>query len=429
MLLKYKKILVLILTFFSCSGVAYASSYPQPSDDAIMPPGILKPNTAPVNTTNKSTDNKAASIKNNTDTSNNLNDIPSYKNDPDVINKDDANSLLKPVTSNVNNSKDDTVAAPVDDSASEGDESDQQADGYSKITHWMLQNQNNFDKVLKNTAKVSKTKWIIDEQSSNKDAASKSNDEIKTEQTSDAIYHLVKAKETLFSIAKLYGVTTSDLIKLNGLPNNDIKIGQNLLIKQGLTSENKSVDFNYPEYKYYKIQVGDTLSSVGRQFEMTNDEIMKLNNMPNTMVYPGKVLKVKARYSEEREQREISFNWPLVGRLLVGFGPQKTGMVNEGINIMAKKNSDVKSVADGVVVYVGNGLKGFGNLILIQHPNHWVSVYAHIDNIVVKKGEEVKQGEIIAKVSGDDNKTPQLHFELRKNVTPKDPLDYLNSYT
>jgi murein DD-endopeptidase MepM/ murein hydrolase activator NlpD len=116
------------------------------------------------------------------------------------------------------------------------------------------------------------------------------------------------------------------------------------------------------------------------------------------------------------------FRWPARGRIIEGF---KSGG-NDGINISVPPGTSVRAAESGVVVYAGDGLKGYGNLVLIKHPNGFVSAYANNGELDVKRGQQVKRGQIIAK-SGDSGNvnSPQLHFELRKGSTPVDPTQYL----
>ncbi|HLJ70581.1 MAG TPA: peptidoglycan DD-metalloendopeptidase family protein [Roseiarcus sp.] len=116
------------------------------------------------------------------------------------------------------------------------------------------------------------------------------------------------------------------------------------------------------------------------------------------------------------------FRWPARGRIIQGF---KVGG-NDGINIAVPEGTSVKAAESGVVAYAGNELKGYGNLILIRHPNGFVTAYANNGELEVKRGEQVKRGQIIAKSGQSGNvSSPQLHFELRKGSTPVDPTSYL----
>lgn len=116
------------------------------------------------------------------------------------------------------------------------------------------------------------------------------------------------------------------------------------------------------------------------------------------------------------------FRWPARGRIIQGF---KAGG-NDGINIAVPEGTSVKAAESGVVAYAGNELKGYGNLVLIRHPNGFVSAYANNGELEVKRGESVKRGQIIAKSGESGNvSSPQLHFELRKGSTPVDPTNFL----
>jgi murein DD-endopeptidase MepM/ murein hydrolase activator NlpD len=119
---------------------------------------------------------------------------------------------------------------------------------------------------------------------------------------------------------------------------------------------------------------------------------------------------------------EPEFRWPARGRIIQGF---KAGG-NDGINISVPAGTSVRAAESGVVVYSGDGLKGYGNLVLIKHPNGFVTAYGNNGELDVKRGETVKRGQVIAK-SGDTGNvnSPQLHFELRKGSTPVDPTSYL----
>lgn len=118
------------------------------------------------------------------------------------------------------------------------------------------------------------------------------------------------------------------------------------------------------------------------------------------------------------------FIWPVNGKVINKFAP---GGKNDGIDIEIPEGTVVKASADGTVMYAGNELKGFGNLLLIKHQDGWVTAYAHNSSLLVKKGDKVKQGEKVAK-SGikKDNGASLLHFEIRKVKQPIDPLTKLH---
>ncbi len=116
------------------------------------------------------------------------------------------------------------------------------------------------------------------------------------------------------------------------------------------------------------------------------------------------------------------FRWPARGRVIQGFSSGG----NDGINIAVPEGTPVKAAEGGQVAYAGSELKGYGNLVLIRHPNGFVTAYAHNGELDVKRGDTVKRGQTIAKSGQSGNVgSPQLHFELRKGSTPVDPTNYL----
>ncbi|HEY4774454.1 MAG TPA: M23 family metallopeptidase, partial [Xanthobacteraceae bacterium] len=121
-----------------------------------------------------------------------------------------------------------------------------------------------------------------------------------------------------------------------------------------------------------------------------------------------------------------SFRWPVRGRVIAGFGPSTNGLQNDGINLAVPEGTAVRAAEEGVVAYAGNELKDYGNLVLVRHANGLVTAYAHASEILVKRGDTVRRGQVIAR-SGQTGKvtSPQLHFEIRKGSTPVDPTKYL----
>jgi murein DD-endopeptidase MepM/ murein hydrolase activator NlpD len=121
-----------------------------------------------------------------------------------------------------------------------------------------------------------------------------------------------------------------------------------------------------------------------------------------------------------------TFLWPVRGRVVEGYGSGPDGTHNDGINIAAPRGAAVQATDGGVVAYAGNELRGYGNLVLIKHANGWISAYAHCDLILVKTGQKVARGQVIARVGATGNVSePQLHFELRRGKRPVDPRGYL----
>lgn len=120
------------------------------------------------------------------------------------------------------------------------------------------------------------------------------------------------------------------------------------------------------------------------------------------------------------------FRWPVRGRIISEFGSKPGGARNDGVNLAVPEGTPVKAADAGTVIYAGNELKGFGNLVLLRHADGWVSAYAHNSQLNVKRGDAVNRGEIIANAGATGSVSqPQVHFELRKGNKPVDPLRYL----
>ncbi len=118
--------------------------------------------------------------------------------------------------------------------------------------------------------------------------------------------------------------------------------------------------------------------------------------------------------------------WPATGKIIAGFGGRADGTHNDGINVSVPLGTDVHAAESGVVAYSGNELKGYGNLVLIRHDNGWVTAYAHNDELLVKHGDKIARGQVIAKAGKTGSvDQPQVHFELRQGSKPVDPTPYL----
>ena len=129
---------------------------------------------------------------------------------------------------------------------------------------------------------------------------------------------------------------------------------------------------------------------------------------------------------EPPPRAEGRFLWPTEGRVIARYGPQAGKRQNDGINIAAPQGAAVRAAENGVIVYAGNELRGYGNLLLVRHADGWTSAYAHAAELLVGRGETVSRGQVIARVGQTGNVAePQLHFELRKGAEAVDPAEYL----
>jgi len=120
------------------------------------------------------------------------------------------------------------------------------------------------------------------------------------------------------------------------------------------------------------------------------------------------------------------FLWPAQGRLLSGFGTKPGGQHNDGINIEVAQGAPVRAAEGGTVIYAGNELKGYGNLLLIRHAGGWVTAYAHNEELLVRRGAQVSRGQVIARAGSTGGvPSPQVHFEIRRGREAVDPMRYL----
>lgn len=120
------------------------------------------------------------------------------------------------------------------------------------------------------------------------------------------------------------------------------------------------------------------------------------------------------------------FMRPVDGKIISGYGPKDGGLHNDGINIKAARGTAVRAAENGIVAYTGDEMAGYGNLVLIRHADRWMTAYAHMDKLLVKKGDVVKAGQSIGTVGSTGQvDSPQLHFEVRKGTQAVDPAKHL----
>ncbi|MEX1108741.1 MAG: LysM peptidoglycan-binding domain-containing M23 family metallopeptidase [Dongiaceae bacterium] len=142
---------------------------------------------------------------------------------------------------------------------------------------------------------------------------------------------------------------------------------------------------------------------------------------------PTQTAAVDPMLIEPAARANSTFLWPVNGKVISEFGGAEDGLHNDGINIAAPRGTPVRAAENGVVVYAGNELRGFGNLLLVRHADGFVSAYAHNESLLVERGATVARGQTIARVGSSGSVTsPQLHFELRRGTEAVDPREYLS---
>ncbi|MSP83971.1 MAG: LysM peptidoglycan-binding domain-containing protein [Alphaproteobacteria bacterium] len=154
------------------------------------------------------------------------------------------------------------------------------------------------------------------------------------------------------------------------------------------------------------------------------DEVVLVQ--PTAAALPQVAVEQPAPEPEPAPREGMLFAWPVRGKLISSFGVKSGGLSNDGINIAATQGTPVLAAENGVVVYAGNEIPGYGNLVLVRHTDGWVTAYAHNETLKVEKSDAVKRGQPIATAGATGNvATPQVHFEIRKGNDPVDPLKFL----
>lgn len=243
----------------------------------------------------------------------------------------------------------------------------------------------------------------------------------------------VQPGDTLYSISRKYETPVNDLAVMNKMTAPfTLKPGQKLKVPNLNTVQTKPVSEIKQENKKSaqtktSEKIVDKKSTTKDVKTQTTQKIAqtKVVEKPKTTQTkissdPKKTLpKISARSSSK-------FSWPVRGAILSGYGPKKGGLVNDGINISANLGTSVKAAENGVVAYAGNEIKGMGNLIIVQHSDGWMTVYAHLNSMNVRRGAKVVVGQPIGTVgkTGKVDK-PQLHFEIRKGTKSYNPTQYL----
>lgn len=249
--------------------------------------------------------------------------------------------------------------------------------------------------------------------------------------------YTVKPGDTVWSIARANGVTPTELLSANGIaPDGGIRIGQSLKIPGGSSSSGAAsteVASGTPETTLNQ-QKAAIDSGEPNPAPAEEKKEVQVASLPSEVGKAGAAVtqsdateEPTAKAPPPTSDGADGFRWPARGRIISGFGKQSDGANNDGINLAVPAGTPVKAAEKGTVIYAGNELQGYGNLVLIQHKDGWVSAYAHNETLMVKRGETVQRGQVIAKAGATGSVSqPQLHFELRKGSQPVDPLPHLS---
>jgi murein DD-endopeptidase MepM/ murein hydrolase activator NlpD len=237
--------------------------------------------------------------------------------------------------------------------------------------------------------------------------------------------HVVNPGDTLLSVARRNHVPLSELARANSLePTAKLRLGMKLTVPGAKTAAVASAA--QPATVAVAAQPVAAATAPATRMAAAGGpaQSARLAQATPTVEDAAAVTPVKAA---EATGALPTFRWPVRGKVITSYGAKTNGKSNDGINLAVPEGTPVKAAEDGVVAYSGNELKGYGNLVLVRHSNGYVTAYAHASELMVKRGDTIKRGQIIAK-SGQSGEvgSPQLHFEIRKGSSPVDPLQFLN---
>lgn len=243
--------------------------------------------------------------------------------------------------------------------------------------------------------------------------------------------HFVNRGDTLASIARKNHISAAELAHANGLdPSAKLKLGTKLIVPGAKTA---AVAAPLAPAPVAAAPVAAALQPVAaapvpatRMAAATQPAQSARLAQATTNIDEKAAAEAPAKAAETTSSLP-TFRWPVRGKVITSYGAKTNGKSNDGINVAVPEGTPVKAAEDGVVAYAGNELKGYGNLVLVRHPNGYVTAYAHASELLVKRGDTIKRGQVIAK-SGQSGEvaSPQLHFEIRKGSSPVDPLQFLN---
>jgi murein DD-endopeptidase MepM/ murein hydrolase activator NlpD len=240
--------------------------------------------------------------------------------------------------------------------------------------------------------------------------------------------HTVAPGETLIGISRRYNVALKDLAKANNVePYAQVKMGDRLVIpgRAGATPAKPQTVAAKPPAAPAKPAPVQAQAQPSKPAAPAQKVATAEPQHTARAVSPTP--DISAEDAKGSASGAPSFRWPVRGRIIAGFGAKPNGQQNDGINLSVPEGTPIKAAEDGVVAYAGNELKGYGNLVLIRHPNGFVTAYAHASELMVKRGDTIKRGQTIAKAGQTGTVTsPQVHFEIRKGSSPVDPTQYLN---
>jgi murein DD-endopeptidase MepM/ murein hydrolase activator NlpD len=279
---------------------------------------------------------------------------------------------------------------------------------------------------------------------------------VKKSSVNQSRVHIVRSGDTVYQISRRYDAPIRAIIETN-------RLRPPYVLKSG-------VRLTLPPPQFHTVRQGDTIYGVSRRYNLAMNELVRSNNIaPPYQIIVGEKLKLyamrgkippaarkqtarknstpavaAANISPPQSARVVSkrpalrpnrttppragklFLLPVRGKVISRFGPKQKGLHNDGINITAPSGASVRAAENGIVVYSGNELLGYGNMVLLRHADGYMTAYGHNGEILVRKGQRVRRGQVISKVGSTGNvSVPQLHFEIRKGKTAVNPAKFI----
>jgi murein DD-endopeptidase MepM/ murein hydrolase activator NlpD len=250
--------------------------------------------------------------------------------------------------------------------------------------------------------------------------------------------YTVVSGDTLHGISRRAGVSVDAIKRANGLSDGAIRIGQKLTIPAGGTIPQATT-----QVVAAPAQPAPAAQPAAQQVAAATPRVDTTTTSASQSTRVEQAQQVSAYTPPQRSAREIAaldtddatapdatgigkMRWPVRGRVITAFGAADSGKPNDGIDISVPEGTSVRAAENGVVIYAGDGLKEFGNTVLVRHDDGLVTVYGHNSAIKVQRGATVRRGDEIA-LSGLSGSaaTPKLHFEVRKDSTPVNPMTFL----
>mgnify|MGYP001159302182 FL=1 len=273
---------------------------------------------------------------------------------------------------------------------------------------------------------------------------------IEVEKEAREIAYTVAQGDSLLKIANRFNTTVAQLQADNNLKGTFLKVGQEIKINPDKklyrvvkAEEAKPETPVAASMVEHQVKGGESLSLIARRYRTTIGAIVAANNMTNTVVMAGQSIRIPAGKKGSNEEvkdfkvvksrsevTRASWKMPVRGRLSDKYGWRnhpvyRKRLFHAGIDIAAPKGSPIAAASSGKVIYAGRR-PGYGNLVIVSHAGGFSTRYAHCSSILVKKGQSVRAGQVVARVGATGVATGNhLHFEVRKNGKPQNPLSYL----